>query len=298
MGRRPRGRRPSFVLTQTGTPRPTLGVNGRERRVSGCGSCGASVAPRQKFCGECGSALTSACSGCGASATPGQRFCVECGGVLGEAAPAETWSPSVDTAELRIVSVLFCDLVGYTPRSERLDADEVRELLSGYFDVARDVISRHGGTIDKFIGDAVLAVWGMPAAHENDAERAVRAGLELVDAVGGLRRAPRRRRVGRSRRHRHRPGRGDGVGRRRNRGRRSGEHGGADPVDRRAGLCARGRHDERSDRFGDRLSRRRPARAEGQGRTGSGVVRRASHRRCAGGEPRLGPRSGDGRARP
>ncbi len=103
--------------------------------------------------------------------------------MLGEASPSTTPSPLDDTAELRIVSVLFCDLVGYTPRSERLDADEVRELLSGYFDVARDVIARHGGTIEKFVGDAVMAVWGMPAAHEDDAERAVRAGLELVDAV-------------------------------------------------------------------------------------------------------------------
>ena len=79
--------------------------------------------------------------------------------------------------------MLFCDLVGYTARSEQLDADVVRELLSGYFDVARAILGRHGGTIDKFIGDATLAVWGVPVALENDAERAVRAGLELVDAV-------------------------------------------------------------------------------------------------------------------
>ena len=105
---------------------------------------------------------------------------MECGRVLREAPPT---SPSDETTELRIVSVLFCDLVGHTPPSERLDDDEVRELLSGYFDVARDVIARHGGTIEKFIGDAVMAVWGMPAAHEHDAERAVRAGLELVDGV-------------------------------------------------------------------------------------------------------------------
>ncbi len=79
--------------------------------------------------------------------------------------------------------MIFCDLVGFTSRSEALDPDIVRELLSGYFDDARAIIGRHGGTIEKFIGDAVMAVWGVPIALENDAERAVRASLELVDAV-------------------------------------------------------------------------------------------------------------------
>ncbi|MFL6204896.1 MAG: ATP-binding protein [Acidimicrobiales bacterium] len=85
--------------------------------------------------------------------------------------------------ELRVVSVIFCDLVGFTSRSEELEPDIVRELLSGYFEDARAIIGRHGGTIEKFIGDAVMAVWGIPVALENDAERAVRASLELVDAV-------------------------------------------------------------------------------------------------------------------
>ena len=160
--------------------------------MSECGSCGAAVAPGQRFCGGCGSALTSVCAACGASAAPDQRFCVECGSPLGDTGPSlseapvgpsPSPAPVDDAAELRVVSVLFCDLVGHTPRSEQLDADEVRELLSGYFDVAREVIGRHGGTIEKFIGDAVMAVWGVPVAGEHDAERAVRAGLELVDAV-------------------------------------------------------------------------------------------------------------------
>jgi class 3 adenylate cyclase/tetratricopeptide (TPR) repeat protein len=84
------------------------------------------------------------------------------------------------------VSVLFADLVGFTTLAEGRDAEETRELLSHYFDLARDVIARYGGTVEKFIGDAVMAVWGAPVAHEDDAERAVRAGLELVDAVRGL----------------------------------------------------------------------------------------------------------------
>ncbi|MGC1908829.1 MAG: adenylate/guanylate cyclase domain-containing protein, partial [Candidatus Dormiibacterota bacterium] len=100
----------------------------------------------------------------------------------GEAAPspATTTSPA---AEVRLVSVLFVDLVGFTSLSETRDAEDMRELLSSYFAVAREVVGRHGGSIEKFIGDAVMAVWGAPLAHEDDALRAVRAGLELVAAV-------------------------------------------------------------------------------------------------------------------
>ena len=80
-------------------------------------------------------------------------------------------------------SVLFCDLVGFTPLSEARDPEAVRELLSQYFEVARTVIGRYGGVVEKFIGDAVMAVWGTPVAAEGDAERAVRAALDLVAAV-------------------------------------------------------------------------------------------------------------------
>jgi len=82
--------------------------------------------------------------------------------------------------------VLFCDLAGFTPLSESRDPEAVREVLSGYFGVARTVIGRYGGVVEKFIGDAVMAVWGTPVASEGDAERAVRAGLDLVAAVGQL----------------------------------------------------------------------------------------------------------------
>ncbi|HJT64745.1 MAG TPA: AAA family ATPase, partial [Candidatus Limnocylindria bacterium] len=82
--------------------------------------------------------------------------------------------------------MLFADLVGFTPFAEERDPEEVRESLSRYFDLARMVIERYGGTVEKFIGDAVMAVWGVPVAHEDDAERAVRAGLDLVQAVSAL----------------------------------------------------------------------------------------------------------------
>jgi len=97
------------------------------------------------------------------------------------AAAAPAARPPV--AERRLVSVLFADLVGFTPFAEERDAEDVRDTLTRYFDIAADVINRYGGTVEKFIGDAVMAVWGAPVAREDDAERAVRAGLELVDAV-------------------------------------------------------------------------------------------------------------------
>ena len=114
-------------------------------------------------------------------------------GALGEAdqtAPprpaAPVHRPAAVVAEIRLVSVLFADLVGFTALSESRDPEEVRELLSRYFDVCRELIERYGGTVEKFIGDAVMAVWGAPAATEDDAERAVRTALELVAAVASL----------------------------------------------------------------------------------------------------------------
>jgi class 3 adenylate cyclase/tetratricopeptide (TPR) repeat protein len=85
-----------------------------------------------------------------------------------------------------VCSVLFCDVVGFTPLSESRDPEAVRELLSAYFEVARTVVGRYGGVAEKFIGDAVMAVWGTPVAMEGDAERAVRAALDLVGAVAQL----------------------------------------------------------------------------------------------------------------
>jgi class 3 adenylate cyclase/tetratricopeptide (TPR) repeat protein len=89
----------------------------------------------------------------------------------------------VTSAELRLVSVLFIDLVGFTPLSEAREPEDVRELLGRCFETARTIIERHGGVVEKFIGDAVVAVWGLAAAREDDAERAVRAALAVVEAV-------------------------------------------------------------------------------------------------------------------
>ena len=156
-----------------------------------CASCGHVNAEGQKFCGECGTPLQAVCGSCGASNLPGQKFCGECGAVLAStasstssaAAPAER---ATHAAERRLVSLLFLDLVGFTTASEERDAEETRELLSQYFETARGVIERYGGTVEKFIGDAVMAVWGTPTATEDDAERAVRAALDLVASVPEL----------------------------------------------------------------------------------------------------------------
>ena len=152
-----------------------------------CASCGTANEEGRKFCKECGGPLAVACPSCGAPNTPDSKFCGECATPLGAAsAPARPTPPSTPAAERRLVSVLFADLVGFTTASEGRDAEDTRELLSGYFEIARTVIERYGGTVEKFIGDAVMAIWGAPVAQEDDAERAVRAAIELVGAVGAL----------------------------------------------------------------------------------------------------------------
>ena len=89
-------------------------------------------------------------------------------------------------AERRLVSVLFADLVGFTSLSEERDAEDVRDLLSKYFEDSRRLVTLYGGSVEKFIGDAVMAVWGAPVAQEDDAERAVRSALDLVASVERL----------------------------------------------------------------------------------------------------------------
>jgi len=144
---------------------------------------------------ECATPFAARCPSCGASNLPAAKFCSECAtpmAPMAQAAPrlapsarAPGAAPGV-TAERRLVSVLFADLVGFTAFSEARDAEQVRDLQGRYFDTVREIIGRYGGIVEKFIGDAVMALWGAPIAREDDAERAVRAALDLVDAVRSL----------------------------------------------------------------------------------------------------------------
>jgi class 3 adenylate cyclase len=118
-----------------------------------------------------------ACPRCGTDTPADARFCPACGAQL-------TVTPAREARKL--VTVLFCDLVGSTAISERLDPEAFRALQSRYFALARGALERHGGTVEKFIGDAVMAVFGVPTVHEDDALRAVRAAVELRDGVTRL----------------------------------------------------------------------------------------------------------------
>jgi predicted ATPase/class 3 adenylate cyclase len=155
-----------------------------------CSACGFENRAGRRFCAECGAPLSVFCPHCGAANESWERFCGDCGAPLAEGATAQALVASppaaAPAAERRLVTVLFGDLVGFTAASEQRDAEETRELLSRYFELARTLIARYGGTVEKFIGDAVMAVWGTPVATEDDAERAVRAALDLVGAVPEL----------------------------------------------------------------------------------------------------------------
>src|SRR5438477_11495971 len=119
-----------------------------------CPNCGEENAERAKFCWNCGQALTPT------AAPPGEVR--------------------------KTVTILFADIVSSTSRGEQTDPESTRRMLARYFDAMRAVVERHGGTVEKFIGDAVMAVFGIPALHEDDALRAIHASHELTTAIGSL----------------------------------------------------------------------------------------------------------------
>ena len=118
------------------------------------------------------------CASCGHESLEAFKFCPECGGSVEAAAPAR---------EVRkVVTIVFCDLTGSTALGDRTDPETLRATMRGYYEEMRAILERHGGTVEKFVGDAVMAVFGVPISHEDDALRAVRAAWEMRAAVGGL----------------------------------------------------------------------------------------------------------------
>jgi class 3 adenylate cyclase/tetratricopeptide (TPR) repeat protein len=149
-----------------------------------CRSCGTENPPGARFCLGCGEPLAPTCTSCGAELAPGARFCPSCGAPV-QSVPG---APLRGGEERRVVTILFVDLVGFTERSDAADPEDVRRTLVPFHSrVTRD-LERFGGTLDKFIGDAVMGVFGAPVAHEDDPERAVRAGLQILHTIEDLRR--------------------------------------------------------------------------------------------------------------
>ncbi len=135
-----------------------------------------------KFCEQCGNKLVLVCPGCGARLPAGNNFCGECGHPL--VAGVETSKPKLHTeSQRKRVTVLFSDMSGYTSLSERLDPEEIQDIMNRIFDEIARVVVNYEGFIEKFIGDAVMAVFGIPKSHEDDAIRAVRVAREIHRVV-------------------------------------------------------------------------------------------------------------------
>src|SRR5713101_5084032 len=169
-----------------------------------CPNCQTINPPNAKFCLECGNRLV-ICPNCGTVNLPNAKFCIECGTALTptprgtnplaatQAARSERqpYSSELDSSksrvtapeERRIVTIMFADITGSTPLADRLDPEDMRAILAGYFNLMTEQIRRHGGTVEKYIGDAVVSIFGAPIAHEDDPDRAIRAALDMQAAL-------------------------------------------------------------------------------------------------------------------
>src|SRR5437763_2889920 len=147
-----------------------------------CNQCGAENPIGAELCLACGSPLTGACPACGEPNPARAKFCLECGARM----PVSTTGGSDaqgEEGERRVVTVVFADLSGFTSYSERTDPEEVRALADEAAGRLGEIVLRYGGTVDKIIGDCVMAVFGAPQSHEDDPERAVRAALDMQTYV-------------------------------------------------------------------------------------------------------------------
>src|SRR5919198_6446711 len=148
-----------------------------------CPACGAQNAADQRFCGSCGASLSRTCPNCGASNPPGYAFCGSCGASLTEAPAPERAEPAGAREERRLATVMFADLSGFTSLSEQMDPEDVKALAHELAQRMGEEVVRFGGTVISVMGDAIMAVFGAPVTHEDDAERAVRAALAMLDSI-------------------------------------------------------------------------------------------------------------------
>jgi len=160
-----------------------------------CPSCGSANQDGNRFCGNCGAPLPQYCGACGRKNPIGNSYCGFCGAPLTGAAPLERAvntpaKPALAGAERRRLTVMFCDLVGSTAIASRLDPEDLREVLSRYHKDVATMVGRFDGFVAKYMGDGVLAYFGYPQAHEDDGERAVRAGLQIVTTARPVPAAP------------------------------------------------------------------------------------------------------------
>jgi class 3 adenylate cyclase len=160
-----------------------------------CSDCQSENPATARFCSSCGKPLALRCSSCDAEVLPNARFCSQCGVSL-ISAPASAIVPQPPAVipsstlsadgERRHLTVMFCDLVDSTALASQLDPEQWRAIVAAYHHTAAEAITRFGGHVAKYLGDGVMAFFGYPEAHDNDAERAVRAGLALLDALAAL----------------------------------------------------------------------------------------------------------------
>src|SRR5580700_12291778 len=153
-----------------------------------CSECGIDNAAGSRFCNQCAAPLSKHCAKCCFDNLYEARFCAQCAEPLRDGEPTNAQSHPVErpTGERRHLTVLFCDLVGSTAISAQLDPEEWRETVAGYHHAAAEAINRFDGHVAKYLGDGVMAYFGWPEAHDNDAERAARAGLAILEAIAKL----------------------------------------------------------------------------------------------------------------
>jgi class 3 adenylate cyclase len=159
-----------------------------------CAKCGIDNVAGSRFCNQCATPLKKRCAKCGFENAPEARFCAQCAAPLDPAGPIRAAAEPHDglTGERRHLTVVFSDLVGSTEIASHLDPEEWREIVADYHRESAKAIERFGGSVAQYLGDGVMAYFGWPEAHDNDAERGTHAGLAILSAVSKLNELPDR----------------------------------------------------------------------------------------------------------